>query len=134
MAAYLEVLRRFPEFGPAQMRLASLYLEIPDKRDEAYNLASRARKSLPDDPELAQILAEASYQKKEFAYAVQLLQQSANERPLAARQLYILGMSHLAEKDKLRSREALDKALDSGLPEPLAQDAKQTISEIERGE
>jgi predicted Zn-dependent protease len=131
VAVYSEVLRRFPDFSPAQKELASIYLGNPEKRDEAYNLAAKARKSLPDDPELAQILAEASFQKKEFAYAIQLLQQSARERPLDAKHLYILGMSQFNGKDKLRSREALDKALDSGLPEPMAGDAKRTISELQ---
>ena len=66
----LEVLRRFPDFGPAQKLLASLYAEDPEKRDQAYALVIKARKALPDDPELAQILAELSYHGKEFAYAV----------------------------------------------------------------
>jgi len=129
---YGEVLRRFPHFAPAQKRLASLYLETPEKRDEAYNLAVKARKALPDDPELAQILAEASYQKKEFTYAIQLLQQSAEKRPLEAKYLYYLGMSHLKAKDKLQSREALDKALASGLPDPLAADARRAITELDQ--
>ena len=131
VAAYSEVLRHFPDFTPAQKELASIYLGNSEKFDEAYGLAAKARKSLPDDPELAQILAEASYQKREFAYAIQLLQQSASEKPLDAKQLYILGMSHFNAKDKLRSREALDKALDSGLPEPMAGDAKRTITELQ---
>ena len=123
---YLAVLDHFREFAPAQLWLACLYLEIPEKRDEAYRLASKARKVLPNDPEVAQILAEASYQRKEFAYAIQLLQESANERPLAAKQLYLLGMSHRAAKDKVRSRQALDEALDVGLSEPFAQEARRT--------
>ena len=112
--------------------MASLYLENADKRDEAYKLAAKARKALPTDPELAQILAEASYQKKEFAYAIQLLQQSATQKPLNGKYLYILGMSHLEAKDKRRSREALDKALATGLPEPLAEEARRAITELEQ--
>jgi tetratricopeptide (TPR) repeat protein len=123
VATYSEVLSHFPNFAPAQKRLASIYLEIPEKLDEAYNLAARARKNLPDDPEVAQILAEASYEKRKFGYAIHLLQESASEKPLGAKQLYILGMSHFKEKDRLRSRKALEKALDSGHPEPFAEDA-----------
>ena len=129
---YTEVLRRFPDFAPAQKRLASLYLETLDKRDEAYDLAVKARRTLPDDPELAQILAELSYQRKEFAYAVQLLRQSAEKRPLDAKYLYYLGMSHLKANQKSQSREALDQALAAGLQDPLAADARRVLIELEK--
>ena len=131
-AIYSEVLRRFPNFAPAQKRLASLYLEIPEKREEAYKLAVKAREALPDDPELAQILAELSYQRNEFAYAVQLLRQSAKKKPLDAKQLYYLGMSHLKAKDKIQSREALDQALAAGLKDPLAADARRAIKQLDQ--
>ena len=129
---YTEVLRRLPDFAPAQKRLASLYLETPNKLDEAYDLAVKARKTLPDDPELAQILAELSYERKEFAYAVQLLRQSAKKRPLDAKYLYYLGMSHLKAKDKIQSREALDQALAAGLQDPLASEARSVLAELEK--
>jgi tetratricopeptide (TPR) repeat protein len=131
VAVYSEVLRRFPDFSPAQKELASIYLGNPEKRDEAYNLAAKARKTLPDDPELAQILAEASFQKREFAYAIQLLQQSANVKPLGARQLYYLGMSHLKANEKAQSREALQKALEAGLPDRFATETRDALSQME---
>ena len=129
---YTDVLGRFPDFAPAQKRLASLYLETSDKRDQAYDLAVKARRTLPDDPELAELLAELSYQRKEFAYAVQLLRQSAKKRPLDAKHLYYLGMSHLKAKDKVQSREALDQALAAGLPDPLASEARSALAELEK--
>ena len=131
-AIYTEVLRRFPDFAPAQKRLASLYAEDPEKRDEAYDLAIKARRALPDDPELAQILAELSYKRKEYAYAVKLLRQSAEKRPLDAKYLYYLGMSHLETKDNIKSREALDQALAAGLQDPLATDARRAITELDQ--
>ena len=127
IATYSELLRRFPVYSRAKG--VALFTSEPRQTRGSLQPGRQARKA-PDDPELAQILAEASYEKKEFAYAIQLLQQSASEKPLDAKQLYILGMSHFNAKDKRRSREALDKALDSGLPEPLAADAKRTISKL----
>lgn len=59
-AIYVEILRRFPDFAPAQKRLAILYLEDPANRAKAYDLAVKARKALPNDLELAEILAEIS--------------------------------------------------------------------------
>ena len=129
---YTEVLRRFRDFAPAQKRLAALYLETPEKREEAYDLAVKAREALPDDPELAQTLAELSYDRKEFAYAVQLLRQSAEKRPLDAKYLYYLGMSHLRAKEKTQSRQALDQALAAGLQDPLASDARRAINELDQ--
>jgi tetratricopeptide (TPR) repeat protein len=131
-ATYSEVLRRFPDFAPAQKHLASLYLKAPDKRGEAYELAAKARRSLPDDPELAQILAELSYERQEFAYAAQLLRQSAEKRPLDAKYLYYLGMSHLKTHQKAQGREALDQALAAGLQDPLASEAKSVLAELEK--
>ena len=131
-AVYSEVLQRFPDFTPAQRDLASVYLEIPDKRDEAYDLAAKARRSLPDDPDVAQILAELSYDRKEFAYAAQLLQQSAEKKPLDAKYLYYLGMSQVKAKDKVQGREALDQALAAGLQDPLAKEARRAISELDK--
>ena len=130
--AYSEVLRRFPDFAPAQKRLAALYAEDPEKREQAYDLVMKARKALPDDPELAQILAELSYQRKEFAYAAQLLRRSSEKRPLDAKSLYYLGMSHLKANEKPQSREALRQALAAGLQDPLASDAKAALAELEK--
>jgi uncharacterized protein HemY len=129
---YTAVLRRFPDFAPAQKHLASLYLETIDKRAEAYDLAVKARMALPDDPELAKILAELSYDRQHFAYAVQLLRQSAEKRPLGAKDLYYLGMSHLKTNEKAKSREVLGKALAAGLPDPLAADARRTLRELDQ--
>jgi predicted Zn-dependent protease len=129
-ATYAEVLRRFPDFAPAQKRLASLYAADPEKRDQAYDLVMKARKALPDDPELAQILAELSYQRKEYAYALQLLQESARKRPLDAEALYYLGMSHWQVNDQAKTEDTLQRALAAGLPEPLSTDAKRVLAEL----
>jgi tetratricopeptide (TPR) repeat protein len=129
-ATYAELLRRFPDFAPAQKRLASLYATDPEKRGQAYNLVMKARKILPDDPELAQMLAELSYERKEYAYALQLLEESARKKPLDAEALYYLGMSHWRVKEHTKSEEALQRALAAGLPEPLSSDAKRVLTEL----
>ena len=131
-AIYTEILRRFPDFAPAQKQLALLYLDTPEKRVDAYDLAAKAGRSLPDDPELAQILAELSYERQEFAYAAQLLRRSAEKRPLDAKNLYYLGMSHLKTHQKALGREALDQALAAGLQDPLASEAKSVLAELEK--
>ena len=131
-ATYSEVLRRFPDFAPAQKHLASLYAANPEKRDQAYDLVMKARKVLPDDPELAQLLGELSYQRKEYAYALQLLQESAKKRPLDAESLYYLAMSHLKGNEKKQCCQALRQALAAGLTDPLASEAKSVLAEFEK--
>jgi tetratricopeptide (TPR) repeat protein len=127
---YSACLRRFPDFAPAQKRLASLYAGDAEKRDQAYDLAVKARKALPDDPELAQILAELSYERKQYAYALQLLQESAKKGPLNAESLYYLGMSRWQLKERAQSEDALQRALAAGLREPLSTDAKRVLAEL----
>jgi TolA-binding protein len=132
VATYEEVLRRYPDFAPAQKQLAAIYAEDSQQIDRAYDLAVKARASLPDDAGVSRTLAAISYKKKDFNYAVQLFGESARKTPLDAKSLFYLGMSHLQLKQKDESRKALEEALAAGLPEPLAKEAKQSITELER--
>jgi tetratricopeptide (TPR) repeat protein len=127
-----DVLRRFPDFAPAQKGLAAWYAQDPGNLAKAYDLAVKARKTLADDPELDQVLAEISYQKKEYPRAVQLLQESGRKKPLDAKGLYVLGMSQLQTKQVPQGRETLDRALTSGLQEPLATEAKRVVAELQK--
>ena len=129
IATYSAILQRFPDFAPAQRQLADLYLQNPGSLDEAYDLAVKARKALPDDPALARTLGEISFQKKDFGRALQLLQESGRKNPLDAKGLYCLGMSHLQLKQKPQAKEALERALAAGLQEPLASEAKRGLAE-----
>jgi uncharacterized protein HemY len=126
---YSDILRRFPDFSPAQKSLAAIYAENPDDLTKAYDLAIKARKTLSDDPELARILAELNFKRKEFAYAIQLYQQSAVNQPLLAKDLYYLGMAQLQTKHDAEGRQTLQRALAAGLQNPLAQEARQQLAE-----
>lgn len=128
--SYVRVLSRFPDFAPAQKRLAALYLDEVDRLAEASDLARKARTAFPNDPETAKVLAEVACKKKEFAYAIQLFQESDAKAPLDARALYYLGISHLQVKRKAEGRKALDRALAVGLKEPLATAARRALAEL----
>jgi tetratricopeptide (TPR) repeat protein len=129
---YAEILRRLPDFAPAQKRLAALYAQDPSMVAPAYDLATKARKALPDDPELADLLARLSYEKKEYPRAIQLLQESARKRPLDADSLFYLGMSQLQAKQKAQAEGVLNQALVAGLQEPRASEAKRALADIQR--
>ena len=128
---YSQVLRQYPDFAPAQKRLAAIYADSPDDLAKAYDLAMKARKTLSDDPELARTLAELNFKRKEFAYAIQLFQQSAANQALPPKDLYYLGMAQLQTKQDAKGRETLERALAAGLQDPLAQEARQRLAGLQ---
>ena len=129
---YNDILRRLPDFAPAQKRLATLYAQDSSKVPGAYELATKARKTLPDDPELSELLGQLSYDKKEYPRAIQLFQESARKRPLNANSLFYLGMSQLQASQKAEARGILNQALVAGLQEPLATEAKRALADLQR--
>jgi Flp pilus assembly protein TadD len=129
---YGNILLRWPDFAPAQKSLATLYAQDPSKAADAYDLATKARKTFPDDAKLAELLGRLSYDKKEFPRAIQLFQETARKRPLDADSLFYLGMSQLQASQKTEARGALNQALAGGLQEPLASEAKRALAELQR--
>ena len=131
-ATYLRVLERFPDFAPAQKALARAYADDPGKAAQAYDLATKARKVLPDDPELSRTLGQLAYTRKEYPRAIQFLQESDRRQPLDAKGLYYLGMSYFQAKQTTPAQEVLNRAVSAGLPEPLAAEARQALSDLQK--
>ena len=129
---YAGILRRLPDFAPAQKRLATLYAQDPSATATAHDLAAKARQALPDDAELAELLGQLSYEKKEYQRAIQLLQESARKKSLNANSLFYLGMSQLQIRQKTEAQEVLNQALLAGLQEPFATEARRALADIER--
>ncbi|HZR63886.1 MAG TPA: tetratricopeptide repeat protein [Terriglobales bacterium] len=129
---YTGILARLPDFTPAQKRLAMLYAQEPSTSAAAYDLAAKARKALPDDAELTDLLGRLSYEKKEYQRAIQLLQESARKKPLDANSLFYLGMSQLQTSQKTEARGALNQALIAGLQDPLAAEARRALADTQR--
>ena len=129
---YANILRRLPDFAPAQKRLAILYAREPSTVAAAYDLATKARKALPDDPELSELLGRLSYEKKEYPRTIQLLQESSSKRPLDADSLFYLGMSQLQTRQKAEAEGILNQALVAGLQDPMAAEAKRALADLQR--
>jgi tetratricopeptide (TPR) repeat protein len=129
---YNGILRRWPDFAPAQKGLAALYARDPSATATAYDLAAKARQALPDDAELAELLGQLSYEKKEYQRAIQLLQEGARAKSLNANSLFYLGMSELQVRQKTEAQGVLNQALLAGLQEPLASEARRALADIER--
>jgi tetratricopeptide (TPR) repeat protein len=132
LATYHSVLSIHPEFAPAKVELAALLLEHPDQHQRAYDLATQAYKNLPGDPSAARVLADISFARADFSYALQLWQQSAKKQPLDSRRTYFCGLAHLSLKDKVKAIQAIELALAGNLEEPLRTEAKGKLAELKK--
>jgi tetratricopeptide (TPR) repeat protein len=127
-AIYEKVLQKYPDFAPAQKRLAAIYKDHPEEVTKAYDLAMKARKTLTNDAELARTLARISFKRNDFPYAAQLFEESARTQALGADDLYYLGMAQFASHQETKARETLARALAAGLQDPLAEEAKKRLA------
>ncbi|HEY4282998.1 MAG TPA: tetratricopeptide repeat protein, partial [Chthoniobacterales bacterium] len=124
---YQQVLAHFPDYAPAQKRLATLYARNAGDLVKAYDLGMKARKTLPDDVELTRLLADISYQRKEYDQALKLLEESSRKEPLDAQHLYYMGVCWIQTNDIPHGRDALTRALANGLQDPSASDARRVL-------
>ena len=76
----------------------------PTKRDAAYDLATKARRTISSDPLISSVLGRVSYERKDFSRAIQLLQESGREKPLDARFSVYLGMA-MPRPNTMRKRK-----------------------------
>jgi len=109
-----------------------LYAQDPSTVADAYDLATKARKTLPDDPQLSELLGRLSYEKKEYPRAIQLFHETARKRPLDPDSHFYLGMSQLQASQTAEARGALNQALAGGLQEPLTSEAKRALAGLQR--
>ncbi len=131
---YQKVLHLYPDFVPAKKLLAALYSEDSSQIEEAYALATSARKAFPNDPELARLLGKVNYQRKDYKSAIQLLEESDRGRSLDSKGLYYLGMAHVAAGHQAQGLEILQRALAAGLPDSISAEAKQAIGKLKRSQ
>ena len=122
-----QVLAWFPKFAPAQKQLAELYANHLNDDAKAWEFGLKAREALPGDAELATTLGKLAYRKRDYPYAVSLLQESVPKASSDAEGYFYLGMAQAQLKDKARAREALEKALTLKLSPALATEARQAL-------
>ena len=73
-----------------------------------------------------------SYARKEYARAVQLLEETARTKRLDPNLLFYLGISQLQAKQPDAGRGVLNEALTNGLQEPFATEAKRALANLDR--
>jgi tetratricopeptide (TPR) repeat protein len=132
VATYAKVLEIFPQFDPARIALARVYLDDPTQLEAAEKLASAARERRKDDPDLSGILAIINFRNGQFDYAAQLLTELSSQRPLTGRELFALGMSQAATKHPAEARQALTLALQANLPTADAATARATLANLDK--
>src|SRR5205085_6656128 len=132
ISRYTRILQRWPDFAPAQKRLAAIYAQDSANTDIAYELANKARRSLPNDSALARTIGVLSYRRKDYGRAIQFLRESDATKPLDAQSVFYLGMAQLQAGSKVEAKRALQRAVNAGLSGEEAQEARQVIAGLEK--
>ena len=128
---YKKVLGRYPNFAPAQRRLAILCAEDAEKDSQAYDYATKARAAYPDDPAVAKALGIILYQQADYVKAERILKESADKLTGDSEILYYLGMTQYRLKKLLECKKTLQHALTfNNLPAKFAQETKRVLAEL----
>ena len=114
----------------AANNLAYMYAEEGSNLDTALQLASSAKKELPDNPQVNDTLGWVYYKKDLPSQAVGPLEESVKRMPDNAEVLYHLGMTYAKLGDKAKSRDALERALKLNPKMASAANARQTLSTV----
>ncbi len=108
---YEDLLKIKPDFVSALNNLASLYSDHFNMPNEAYDLARKARELAPDNPIIADTLGWILYKRREYGWALPMLQQSAQKLPGEPEVAYHLGMVQSMMGDEAGARAALTRAV-----------------------
>ena len=109
-----------------------MVVEDPGHIADAYDLAMKARRTLPDDPELAQVLAEISYKRKQFAYALHLLLGKREEKAIECDVSLLLGNVSLATEGKILEPGCPAESFGSRASGAFLTDAKGALAQLNR--
>jgi tetratricopeptide (TPR) repeat protein len=127
---YEKVLGIFPDFAPAQKKLALLYAKNPNRIQEASALALKARQSFPNDSELTKFLGVILCQQGDYQQAVNYLTLSATDRQNDPELFYYLGLAQFHLHYSAESKTSLRRALDLKLSASLASEAHKLLLQI----
>jgi tetratricopeptide (TPR) repeat protein len=108
---YDEILQIQPDNVIALNNLAYALAEEGKDLDKALGLAERAKKVLPNDPNVADTLGWIYIRKNLSDNAIQIFNDLTAKHPTSSTFHYHLGMAYVQKGDKLQARRALDAAL-----------------------
>ena len=90
----------------------------------------KARKEWPADADLAETLGQLSYHRKDYRYAVDLLQEAAKTKASGPQAWFTLGRSQLALGQKEAARDSLTQAVAAGLTGDDAAEATTVLKDL----
>jgi tetratricopeptide (TPR) repeat protein len=129
--AYERILEADPQSTLALNNLAYLYSEQLGQPDKGYELATKARHLLPQDPSVADTLGWICYKRGEYGQALALLEESAAKLLVEPEVLFHLGMVHYMMGEEQPARAAFQRALQSGRDFPERDAAVERLALLE---
>jgi tetratricopeptide (TPR) repeat protein len=127
-----KVLSIYPNFVPAMRELAIHYSHSQNAGDldKAYELAQKARSSMPDDLELAKILGLLAYSHGDYPRSLSALRQYIEKSTNDAEVFFDLGMDYYKLKRPKDSKQALEQALALGVADNMAVQGRTVLKEL----
>jgi tetratricopeptide (TPR) repeat protein len=122
-----------PFFAPATRQLALIYGQDSTHAIKAYEFATKARQSYPDDPEIAKTLGILNYGRGYFPRSAELLEEAARKRKEDPEIHYYLGAAHQQLKQWDECKTALEITLKLSPSSGLAVRAKQALAQCTEG-
>lgn len=126
---YQKIITDNPMFGPATRQLALLYGERSSDDPKAYEVATKARETYPNDPDVAKTLGILNYRRGVIAQSIELLKEAAAKRKDDPEILYYLGEIYRQQKQWGECKDTLQRALSLNLPSALTDGAKRALAE-----
>jgi Flp pilus assembly protein TadD len=120
----------FPQFAPAQRRLAILDAQHFKNDARGYAMAEKALTAYPDDTEVADSLGILGFYQAKYSRSAEVLQESISNGKSDGELYYCLGMDYYHLRKSKESKQSLQRALDLNLPDKLAVEARHTLSEL----
>jgi tetratricopeptide (TPR) repeat protein len=114
----------------AANNLAWLYAEQGQNLDVAVQLAQEANAQLPNRPEVSDTLGWASYKADLITTAIPLFQKSIERNPSNPTYHYHLGLAYLKQRDMIRAKASLQRALSLNPTFANAKEARDALASI----
>jgi len=127
-----QVLTVYPNFAPAQRRLAMLLSADPTQDPRTLRLGAQAADVLREDTELARTLGQVAFRQGDHRRAIGWLESAKPGYAKDAMLWFQLGMSQSELNQTGAATDSLERALALGLPGPAAEAAKARLPAARR--
>lgn len=130
IAAYEDILRRYPSFEPATRQLALLRAANGASDKQVIDLLFKARTTYPADAELARALGLVLFRTGDFQRAATFLKECSARYSNDAELFYCLGLAESRLKQRESAQQSLLHALELNPGHPRAAEARQTLNQL----